>query len=191
VEVAEGDGGGWAGYDDAGVAEADEGDKEADASADSGVELVRDGGDEALADAGEGEREEDDAGEEDGSEGGGPGDAHAFDDGIGEVGIEAHARCEGEWVVGGRSHEDAAEGGAEAGGGGDGGERHAGFREDGRVDEDDVGHRDEGGQASEDLGAPIGGVCSEAEVVLETGADGYQVRLLFGTVTRMGGVCTA
>ena len=56
VEVAEGDGGGGAGDDDAGVAESDEGDEEADASADRGVELMRDGGDEALADAGEGEQ---------------------------------------------------------------------------------------------------------------------------------------
>ena len=117
-----------------------------------------------------GEDEEDDAGEEDGAEGGLPGDAHALDDGVGEVGVEAHAGREGERVVGERSHEDAAEGRAEAGGGGDGGEGHAGFGEDGRVHEDDVGHRDEGGEAGEDLGAPVGGVGREAEVVLETGA---------------------
>ena len=43
AEIAESDGGGGAGNDDAGVAEADEGDEEADASADGGVELVRDG----------------------------------------------------------------------------------------------------------------------------------------------------
>jgi hypothetical protein len=35
-------------------------------------------------------------------------------------------------------------------------------------------------------------VCGEAEVVLETGADGGQVRLLFGLVlARMSGVCPA
>ena len=72
-------------------------------------------------------REEDDAGEEDGAERGLPGDVHGLDDGVGEVGVEAHAGREGERVVGERSHEDAAEGGAEAGGGGDGGEGHAGF----------------------------------------------------------------
>ena len=135
--------------------------------------------------------EKDDAGEEDGAEGGLPGDAHAFDDGVGEVGVEAHAGCEGERVVGERSHEDGAEGRAEAGGGGDGGEGHAGFGEDGRVDEDDVGHRDEGGEAGEDLGAPVGGVGGEAEVVLEAGADG-QGWLLFGWVlARMSGVSPA
>ena len=100
-----------------------------------------------------------------------PGDVHAFDDGISEVGIETHAGCEGEWVVGEGSHEDTAEGSTETGGGRDGCERHAGFREDGRVDEDDVGHRDEGGEPGENFGAPVGSVGGEAEVVLEIGAD--------------------
>ena len=62
-----------------------------------------------------------------------------------------------------------------AGGGGDGGERHAGFGEDGRVHEDDVGHRDEGGEASEDLGAPVGAEAGEAEVVFESVTDGQRV----------------
>ena len=95
VEVAEGDGGGVAADDDAGVDQADEGDEEADASGDGGVELVRDGADQALADASDGEQEEEDAGEEDGAEGGLPGDVHALDDGVGEVGVEAHAGGEG------------------------------------------------------------------------------------------------
>ena len=193
VEVAEGDSGGGAGDDDAGIAESDEGDEEADASADCGVELIGDGGEEALPDTRVGECKEDDAGEEDGAEGGLPRDVHAFDDGIGEVGVEAHAGRESERVVGEGSHEDAAECGAEAGCGCDSGERHAGFGEDGRVDEDDVGHRDEGGEAREDLGAPVGAVGGEAEVVgkslgdslvnsflsfLRVGADGGQVGLL-------------
>ena len=119
---------------------------------------------EALADAAEGEQEEDDAGDEDGAEGGLPGHAHALDDGVGEVGVEAHAGREGERIVGERAHQDGAEGRAEAGRGGDGGEGHAGLREDGGVDEDDVGHRDEGGEAGEDLGAPGGLVLGEFEV---------------------------
>jgi hypothetical protein len=49
-----------------------------------------DGADETLADSSKGEEEEDDAGEKDGAEGGLPRDAHAFDDGVGEVGVEAH-----------------------------------------------------------------------------------------------------
>ena len=55
MQVAERDGGGGAGDDDAGVAQANEGDEEADASGDRRVELVRDGCDQALADASRGE----------------------------------------------------------------------------------------------------------------------------------------
>ena len=178
VEVAESDGGGRAGDDDARVAESDEGDEETDASADCGVELMRDCCEEALADTRVRECEEDGAGEEDGAEGRLPGDVHGFDDGVGEVGVEAHAGSEGEWIVGERAHEDAAEGRAEAGGGRDGGEGHTGLGEDRRVDEDDVSHGDESGEACEDLRAPVGGVDGEAEVVFETGADGGQERLL-------------
>jgi hypothetical protein len=179
VEVAESDGGGGAGDDDAGVAKTDEGDEEADASADRGVKLVGNGGDEALADSGEGEREEYDPREEDGAECCRPWNAHPFDDGVGKVGVEAHAGGEGEWVVGECAHEDAAEGRTETGGGGNCRERHAGFGEDGWIDEDDVGHRDEGGEAGEDFGAPVGGVSVEAEVMLYAVADRCQGRLLW------------
>ena len=97
---------------------------------------------------------------------------HAEDDGVSEVGVEAHAGGEGERVVGEGSHEDAAECGAEAGGDGDRGERHAGLGEDGGVHEDDVGHRDEGGEAGEEFGAPGGVVVGEVEVGFETAAHG-------------------
>ncbi len=126
-----------------------------------------DGSDEKLADAGEGEEEKDDAGDEDGSECGLPGDAHSFDDGVGEVGVEAHAGREGDGVVGEGSHEDAAEGRAEAGGDCDGGDGHSGFVKDGGVHEDDVGHRDECREAGQYLSAQGCVVRGEAEVVFQ------------------------
>ena len=169
VQIAQRDGGGGAGDDDAGVEQADEGDEKADAARDRRVELVGDGGEEPLANAAEGKQKKDDAGEEDRAERGLPGDAHALDDGVGEVGVEAHAGSERERVVGQRAHQDGAEGGAEAGGGGDGGQRHAGLREDGGVDEDDVRHGDEGGEAGEDLGAPRRVVGREAKVSFQAG----------------------
>ena len=138
---------------------------------------MRNGGDEALANASEGEGEKDEAGEKDGAECRLPRDAHSEDDGVGEVGVETHAGREGEGIVGERSHENAAEGRAETGGGCDGGERHAGFAEERRVHEDDVRHRDEGRKTCEDLCAPVSCVGGEAEVVLQASADGHQVRL--------------
>jgi hypothetical protein len=44
------------------------------------------------------------------------------------------------------------------------------LREDGRVHEDDVGHRDEGGKAGEEFGAPGGLVLGELEVGFEFGS---------------------
>ena len=142
--------------DQAGVAEADEGDEEADAAGDGGVELVGNGAQDHLADAAGGEREKDDAGEKDRAEGGLPGDVHLEADGVGEVGVEAHAGRERDGIARDDAHQDGAEGRGEAGGGGDGGEGHAGRRKDGRIDEHDVGHGEERGDAGEDLGAPVG-----------------------------------
>ena len=99
-----------------------------------------------------------------------PRHAHAFDDRVGEVGVEAHAGCEGERVVSERAHHDGAEGGAEAGACRDRGEGHAGLREDGRVHEDDVRHRDEGGEAGEGFGSPVGVQLRKVKVVLQTAA---------------------
>ena len=178
MKIAEGNGGRGAGNDDAGIAKSDEGDEEADPSTDCGVELIRNCGEESLADAGVSEPEEDDTGEEDGTERGLPRDMHAFDNGVGKVGVEAHAGSESQRIVGQCSHQDAAEGCAEAGSGGNGSKRHAGFRENGRVDEDDVGHGDESGEAGEDFGAPVGGVGGKAEVELEASSDGGQGGLL-------------
>ena len=80
------------------------------------------------------------------------------------------ARASG--IVGERAHEDGAEGGAEAGGDGDGGEGHAGLVQDGGVDEDNVGHGDEGGEAGEGLGAPRGAVMGEGEVSFQARLQG-------------------
>ena len=64
--------------------------------------------------------------------------------------------------------------------------------EDGGIHEDDVGHRDEGGEAGEDFGAPVGAEPLEFEVPLQPIADGGQFRLQFGLVlARMSGVCPA
>ena len=167
VQIAQREGGGGAGDDEAGVEQADEGDKEADSARDRGVQLVGDGGQQALANAAEGEQKEEEAGEKDGAESGLPGDAHALDDGVGEVGVEAHAGSERERVVGQRAHQDGAEGRAEAGGGGDGGQRHPRNGEDGGVDEDDVRHGDEGGEAGENLDAPRCVVGREAKVTFQ------------------------
>ena len=87
---------------------------------------MRDGAENHLADAGAGEGEKDDAGDEDRAEGGLPGDVHLEADGVGEVGVEAHAGRERNGIARDDAHEDGAECRGKAGGGGDGGQGHAG-----------------------------------------------------------------
>src|ERR1017187_4253115 len=137
-QVAERDGGGGVRHDDARIAEADEGDEEAHASGHGGVEFVRDGGQDQLAHTEQGEQQKRHTGEKDGAERGLPGHSHAFDHGVGEVGVEAHAGSERDGVAGEAAHQETAGRGGEAGGGGHGGQRHARLVKDGGVDEDDV-----------------------------------------------------
>ena len=55
-----------------------------------------------------------------------------------------------------------------AAGGGDGSEWHSGSGEDGRVDQHDVGHRQKGGDAGQNLGAPVGSQAREFKVAFES-----------------------
>src|ERR1035438_10787339 len=96
------------------VAKTDESNEEADAAGGGGVELVRNGVENHLADAGGGKCDEDDAGKEDCTEGGLPGDVHLEADGVGEVGVEAHAGRERDGITRDDAHKDGAEGGREA-----------------------------------------------------------------------------
>ncbi|MNH35260.1 hypothetical protein D3C79_959310 [compost metagenome] len=81
------------------------------------------------------------------------------DHGVGEEGVQAHARRQGDRVVGDQAHGRRADGRRQAGGDEDRALVHAGLAENARVDEQDVGHGQEGGDARENLGADIGVVC--------------------------------
>ncbi len=91
------------------------------------------------------------AADEDGPEPQLPADAHGRQ-AEGDEGVLAHVRRDGDRPVGVEAHEERAEGRGQDG-------RHrarplrdAGEAEDGRVDDDDVGHRDEGRRPAQDLG---------------------------------------
>ncbi len=167
ADVAEADEGCGIADDEAGVAKADEGDEESDAAGDGCIEFMGNGAQDHLADAGGGEREEDDAGEEDRAERRLPRDMHLEADGVGEVGIEAHARGERDGIARDDAHENGTERRGEAGGGGDGGQRNARGGENGGIDQHDVGHREEGGDAGKNLGAPVGSQMCEFKIAFE------------------------
>ncbi|MNG07150.1 hypothetical protein D3C84_904390 [compost metagenome] len=82
---------------------------------------------------------------------------------IGEEGVEAHARREGDRVVGDQAHQRRADGRGQAGGDEHGALVHAGFAEDRRIDEEDIGHGQKGSDTGQDFGAYRGVVRLELE----------------------------
>ncbi len=85
-----------------------------------------------------------------------PGVAHGQHDGVGEEGVQAHARRQRDGVVGDQPHDRRTDGCGQTGGDEHRAVIHAGFGKDARVDEEDVGHRQEGGDTGQDLGAQRG-----------------------------------
>ena len=148
---------------DAGALEADEGDEETDARADGATEHKRNGLDNLLAHAREGEQHEDDALNEDGRQSELPGVAHRDAHGEGEEGVQAHAGSQRERQLGVEGHDGGGHNGGDAGGGEHGALIHAGGGENAGVHGQNVGHREEGGDAADDLLADShrGGVKTE------------------------------
>ena len=121
-----------------------------------------------LAHPGEREQHERSPRDEHATEGGLPWHAHALDDGVGEIGVHPHPPgASARRIVGKQPHQDRAEGGGQAGSGGDGCDRHAGVAHDRGVDHDDVGHRQERGEAREHFCADGRSMRSQAEESLQ------------------------
>ena len=112
-------------------------------------------------------REEEDAGDEYRAQGRLPWDVHLEADGVGEIGIQAHAGGKRDGVAGDDAHEDGAERRRQAGGRGNGGKGHSGVGQDGRVHQHDVGHGQESCNPGQDLGAPVGSQMAEFKIAFE------------------------
>ncbi len=153
--------------DDAGALQGDQREEQADPRGDGRAQLQRDAVDDPLADLEDRQQEEQARGQEYRAEGHLPGVAHAQHHGVGEESVQAHARRQGDRVVGDQAHHRRAEGRRQAGGDEDRALVHAGFAEDARVDEEDVGHRQEGGETGQHLGAHVGVVRLELEQLFQ------------------------
>ena len=167
VQVAQPDQRGRVGHHDTGALERYEAKKQADAHGDRGAHRRRYAVDDHLAQAEDADQDEQAAGNEDRAQCRFPGYLHAEHHCEGKVRVQAHAGRERHWVVGVKAHDGSADGCGQAGGDEDGVLRHARFAEDGRVDEDDVGHGQERGQAREQLGAHVGAVFLQLEIPIE------------------------
>jgi hypothetical protein len=99
-----------------------------------------------------------------------PGDAHLLDDGEAEIGVEPHARRQRQRGIGDQPHQDRPEGSGETGRGRHRRDRHSRLAQDRGIDQHDIGHGQEGGEARQYFGL---GRCTsfrQAEVSLKCAA---------------------
>ena len=105
--------------------------------------------------------------EENDAERSAPRNVHAQANGISEVGIQRHSRSERDGIVGVNPHDQGANRGREARGKNHAVDRHPRLGQDLRVDDDDVGHRQESCEATEKFLLHGGLVFSELEIAIE------------------------
>ena len=167
TQIAHGDQSRRAGYNDSGVPEADEGDEKANPHGHRGVQFRGNRGDDELTDAHCREQQKCDSGQEHRTESCRPGDSQAFHHRVSEIRVQPHAWRERNGIPRQRAHQDAAEPRAQACRHHHGRYWHPRLMQDGWIHEDDVRHRDEGGEAGQNLGAPVRAELLEFEVPLE------------------------
>jgi hypothetical protein len=100
----------------------------------------------------------------------------------GEEGVEPHAGRERDRVIGVERHHQGRSRRRDAGGDEHGALVHPGIAQDVRVDEHDVDHGEEGGQAGDELGAHRGAVLGQREAAFEQRVDagGFRTIRWFG-----------
>jgi hypothetical protein len=139
------------------VPQADEREQQADAGGRGDTQVVRDRGGNALAQRRRGDEQEEHAGPEHHAERHRPRHALLHHDGVGEERVQPHAGRDGEGEARVKAHRQRHRRRDQHRGGEHAREGHAGprRREDRGIDDDDVGHRHEGGDPADDLAGPV------------------------------------
>ena len=173
---------GWAVDDDACGFQADQPEEQAHSRTHGKAQAHGDAVKQPFADLRQAHDHKEHAGDKHRAEGNLPAIAHFADNGVGEEGIQTHARCQADWPVGVQTHQETADGRADAGGDKRGAMIDASRGHDVGVNEDDVSHGDESRQARQQLGFDCGAVFGQLEeAVKQTGFDQvlHLRRLLF------------
>ena len=139
--------------DDAGSFERDDAQKQPDPGRDRELEIVRDRINDVLADRQDRDQQKQHAGAEHGREPLLPGIFVGDHDGEGEERIEPHAGRERNRIIGVKPHHQRARRRGEAGRDEYRALVHTGIAENLRIDEDDIDHRQKGGQAGDEFSA--------------------------------------
>src|SRR5262249_45465220 len=147
------------GNDEAGALQTNEGEKDADARRGGDPDFFRNRFGNRLANRRRGNQQKENTGPKNYSQRRRPRDAFAEDDRVGEEGVDAHAGRDGEWQLRIQTHQQSHRETDDDCGREHAAERHSGFAVGGKnlwIDDDDVGHREEGRDAGDGFGLEVG-----------------------------------
>ncbi|MNC30366.1 hypothetical protein D3C75_786480 [compost metagenome] len=167
MQRAQLDQGGGAVDDDACGLQADQPEKQSDAGPHGMAQADRDAVEQPFAHFRQGQEHEQHTRDEYCAQCRFPVVAHGADHGVGEEGVKPHARRQAHRPVGVQAHQQAAQRGGDAGGDECRAVIDAGVGHDVGVDEDDVGHGDEGGHPGDHFGSDGAAVLLEFENPLQ------------------------
>ena len=162
--------------DEVDVEHADVGDEDADAAADGVLQHGRDRLDDHLADLGDGDDDVDEAAQEHHAQRLLPRELQTEAHRVGEERVEAHAGRLRVRHIGEQAHDERADDGRDDRCQEHAAPRHAGLVQDLRIDDDDVAHREERGEAGHDLRGHGRAVLLQMEELLHTFSASLNVR---------------
>ena len=176
-QIAQFDEGISADDDDAALFQADKGDEDTDADGGSEFQAQGDRVDNHFPDFHHRQDHEDHTADKDHAERDFPGYAALLTDIVGEKRVEPHARRQGDGIIGEQPHQKGRERRRQTGRAdqrpehdlrsGGAGSVHEGVGENGRVDEDDIGHRHKGGHAGEGFASERAALSGNTEKVID------------------------
>ena len=138
---------------DAGILEGDEGEKEPDSRGNSEFERFGDRVDDPCAHRQQAQHDKQYARSKHGAQCDLPAVIHTEHDAIRKERVESHSRCEGNRVIGIEAHDESANGCRHTRGDEGSTEVQPCIRQDGRIDERDIGHGQKGCEAGKDFRA--------------------------------------
>ena len=149
------------------VSQSDECDEKPNSGRGGMLQAIGHAVDDLFAHAGDREHKEYNPGKENDAERGSPGNVHVQANGVSEVGVERHSRGKRDGIVGVNAHDQRANRRREASGKNHAFDRHPCLGQNLRVDDDDVRHRQESGQAAEKFLLYGGLIFGELEIAIE------------------------
>ncbi len=151
AEIAQAYKRGRIGHDEFRAAQSHKGDEHSDTAGGGVLQAFRDAVYDLFADACDGQEHKQDTGKKDGAQRHGPRHMHSEADRVGEIGVQRHSRGQCNGIIRIQAHHQRRDGRGKAGGKDHAVWRHARLRQNLRIDDHNVGHREERGHTTQDF----------------------------------------